>query len=100
MTPKRPSRGLRAQIDSEIRQLDRERARLLAARTALDRNRARRFSQDDVAAYLDEHPGSTYIEIAHGLGSTPRNIAAHLNRGRGAGRFLTEGGKWSLKDQG
>jgi hypothetical protein len=100
MTPKRPSRGLRAQIDSEIKQLDKERARLLAARTALDRDRPRRFSQDDVAAYLARHPGSTYIEIAHGLGSTPRNIAAHLNRGRISGRFVTEGGKWRLTDQG
>ena len=100
MTPKRPSRGLIAQIDSEISELDRERARLVAARTALDRDRPRRFSQDNVAAYLSEHPGSTYIEIAHGLGSTPRNIAAHLNRGRTSGRFVTEGGEWSLTGQG
>ena len=77
MTPKRPSRGLIAQIDSEIRELDRERARLAAARAALARKRPRRLSQDEVADYLGEHPGSTYIEIADGLRSTPRNIAAH-----------------------
>ena len=100
MTPKRPSRGLIAQIDSEIRELDRERARLAAARAALARKRPPRISQDEVAEYLAAHPASTYIEIAEGLRSTPRNIAAHLNRGRVAGRFLTEGGKWSLEDQG
>lgn len=100
MRPKRPSRGLIAQIDSEIRELDRERARLAAARAALACKRPQRISQEEVADYLGEHPGSTYIEIAAGLRSTPRNIAAHLNRGRVSGRFVTEGGKWSLKDQG
>lgn len=96
MTPKRPSRGLRAQIDREIKALDRERGRLVAARAALERGRPQRISQEEVAAYLAEHPGSTYIEIADGLGALPRNIAAHLHRGQKAGRFRTDGGKWSL----
>ena len=96
MTPKRPSRGLRAQIDREIKELDRERARLVAARTALDRNRQPRISQEEVAAYLAEHPASTYIEIADGLGTLPRNIAAHLHRGQKVGRFRSDGGNWSL----
>ena len=100
MTPKRPSRGLKAQIDREIKALDRERARLVSARAELDRDKPLRISQDDVAAYLAEHPGCTYIEIANGLGTLPRNIAAHLNRGRSAGRFQTDGGKWSLTGQG
>ena len=96
MPPKRPSRGLKAQIDSEIKALDRERARLVAARAALERDHPPRISQEDVASYLAEHPGSTYIEIADGLGSLPRNIAAHLNRGQKAGRFINDAGKWSL----
>ncbi len=96
MTPKRPSRGIRAQIDREIAELDRERARLVAARTALDKDKPPRISQEEVAVYLAEHPASTYIEIADGLGTLPRNVAAHLNRGRVAGRFRTDAGKWSL----
>lgn len=96
MARKRPSRGLKAQIDTEIVELDRERARLVAARSALERDTPKRFSQDEIAAYLDEHPASTYLEIADGLGALPRNIAAHLNRGKTAGRFQSESGKWSL----
>jgi len=98
MARNRPSRGIKAQIENEIAELDRERARLVAARSALERDTPKRFSQDDIAAYLAEHPGSTYIEIADGLGTLARNIAAHLNRGKAAGRFQTESGKWSLKE--
>ena len=100
MAPKRPSRAIRVQIDEEIAELDRERARLLAAKTALDRDRPRRFSQDEIAAYLAEHPGSTYTEIAEGLGALPRNIAAHLNRGKTAGRFRSERGRWAVQEGG
>jgi DNA-directed RNA polymerase specialized sigma24 family protein len=96
MTPKYPSRGLRAQIDREISQLDRERARLEAARAELERDLPRRLSQDDVAAFLTEHPGSTYTEIADGLGAPAKNVAMHLNRGKAASRFRNAGGKWSL----
>lgn len=96
MARKRPSRGLKARIDGEIAELDSERARLVAARAALERDKPQRFSQDDIAAYLEQHPGSTYLEIAEGLRALPRNIAAHLNRGKEAGRFRSDGGKWSL----
>jgi hypothetical protein len=96
MPPKRPSRGLKAQIDREIKHLDRERDRLVAAREALERNKARRISQDEVAAYLAEHPGSPYLKVADGLGASPPNIAMHLNRGKAAGRFRNNEGKWSL----
>jgi hypothetical protein len=98
MPPKRPSRGLKAQIDREIKDLDRERARLVAARSALERDKPRRFSQDDIAAFLGEHPGSTYVEIADGLGAQAKNVAMHLNRGKATGRFRNEGGKWSLEE--
>ena len=97
MPPKRPSRGLKVQLDRQIRDLDKERARLVAARVELERDKPRRFSQDDVAAYLAEHPDSTYIEVATGLGASPRNIAMHLNRGKAAGRFRNPAGKWSLE---
>jgi hypothetical protein len=96
MPPKRPSLGIRAQIDREVRELDKERARLLAARAELDRDRTQRFSQDDVASYLAEHPNSTYTEVADGMGAAPTNVAAHLKRGRQAGRFANSGGKWSV----
>ncbi len=95
MPPKR-SRGIRAQIDREIMNLDNERARLVAARAALERDRPRRFSQDDIAAYLAEHPDSTYTEVAEDLGAAPTNVAAHLKRGRQTGRFRNSDGKWSL----
>ena len=98
MARKRPSRGIKAQIDREITELDKERARLVAARSALERDKPVRISQEEVATYLAEHPGSTYIEIADRLGTLPRNIAAHLNRGRKAERFRTDGGRWSLED--
>lgn len=96
MARERPSRGLKVRIDEEIAELDRERARLVAARAALDRDAPRRFSQDDIAVYLAEHPGSTYLEIAEGLKTLPRNIAAHLNRGKKAARFRSDGGRWSV----
>jgi hypothetical protein len=99
---KRNTLGVKAQLDREIKQLDVERERLVTARAALDgktvapRAKRQRFSQDDVAAYLGEHPASTYIEIAEGLGALATNIAAHLNRGQKAGRFTNVAGKWSL----
>jgi hypothetical protein len=98
MSPKHPGRGLRAQIDREIKDLDRERARLVAARTELERDLPRRFSQDDVAAFLAEHPGSSYTEVAEGLGAQAKNVAMILHRGKAAGRFRNAGGKWSLEE--
>ncbi len=103
MPRKRNSLGVKAQLDREIKQLDAERQRLVSARAALDgkavapQAKPRRFSQDDVAAYLAQHPESTYIEIAEGLGASATNIAAHLNRGQRAGRFANAAGKWSLE---
>lgn len=98
MARKQPSRGLKVQIDQQIAELDSERARLVAAREALERDKPPRLSQDDIAAYLQEHPGSTYTEIAEGLKALPRNIAAHLNRGKTVGRFQSDGGKWTVRE--
>jgi DNA-directed RNA polymerase specialized sigma24 family protein len=102
MPPKPQPLPSRRQLDRAIKRVEREHARLLAARATLDvmREKRPRFSQDDVAAYLREHPGSTYSEIAAGLGAPAVNVGAHLTRGRKAGRFVNEGGKWSLTDQG
>lgn len=115
MPAKRKTLGVKAQLNREIKELDRERereirqldekrARLVAARAALDGTPAspqakpRRFSQDEVAGYLTEHPASTYIEIAEALGALPTNVAAHLNRGQKAGRFVNAASKWSLEE--
>ncbi len=105
MARKRNTLGIKRQIDRELRSVEAERDRLLAARAALDgeaviaTEKPKRFSQDDVAAYLSEHPGSTYTEIAAALGASPVNVAAHLSRGQKAGRFRNADGKWSLKEQ-
>ena len=101
--PPRPQRlPSRRQLDRAIKRVEHEHARLLAARATLDvmREKKPRFSQDDVAAFLAGHPGSTYTEIAAGLGAPAVNVGAHLTRGRKAGRFVNDDGKWSLKDQG
>ena len=87
MAPKRPAAGSDRPDRPRNRRARRERARLIAASAALDRDMPPRFSQDDVAAYLADHPDSTYTEIADGLGASPTNIAAHLKRGRQAGTF-------------
>jgi DNA invertase Pin-like site-specific DNA recombinase len=103
MPPSRRSLGVRAQLDREIRELDRERERLLAARAALEgkavipQARPPQITQDQVAAYLAEHPNSRYTEIATALGARPTVIAAHLNRGQKSGRFLNTDDGWNLK---
>lgn len=106
MARKRNTLGIKRQIDRELRVVDAERDRLLAARAALDGDavlpaeKPRRFSQDDVAAFLAEHPASTYTEVAAGLDASAVNVAAHLSRGQKAGRFCNEAGRWSLKEGG
>lgn len=100
MAPKPPRPMSNRELDREIRRVEREHARLLAARATLNaiRKKRPRFSQDDVATYLARHPRSTYTEIAEGLGAPAVNVSAHLKRGRKAGRFVNEDGKWSLRE--
>lgn len=104
MPPRRHTLGVSRQLDRDIKRVEEERARLLAARAALDgeavipREKPRRFSQDDIAAYLAEHPGSTYTEIAEGIGASPINVAAHLSRGQKDARFRNTAGKWNLEE--
>jgi hypothetical protein len=107
----RGARGVIRGIDSELdrvegklsgyRELVAERDRLLAARAALTGQGARRpsekgrVSQDEVAAYLADHPGSLPAQIAAALGVPVTNVSAHLYRGKGS-RFLRGGSGWEL----
>jgi hypothetical protein len=93
------SRSVLAQLDGRLAELDREleragelmaeRRQLLAARAALTGERApvgsslvRRVTQDEVATYLEQHPGSRAAGIARDLGVPLTNISQHLHRGR------------------
>jgi hypothetical protein len=96
--PREPGRSARSVvrgIDQELRSLQRrekalaaERERLLSARAALTGragagpSRGRRISQDDVAAYLSEHPGSWPAQIADALDVPVTNVSTHLYRGK------------------
>lgn len=82
----------------------RERERLLAARAALTGERApsggkARVSQDDVAAFLAEHPDSWPADIAAALGVPVTNVSAHLYRGKHT-RFERGEQGWRLRLQG
>ena len=104
-------RGVLAGIDEELERVNSkladydelvaERRRLLSARAALTGAPAvgsgrRRISQDDVAAYLAEHPDSWPAQIADGLGVPVTNVSAHLHRGKDT-RFLRGGSGWRLR---
>jgi hypothetical protein len=95
----RGSRAVVAQLDARLSELDHElsgmselmaeRRRLLAARTAITGERlsvsgsyVRRVTQDQIAAYLAEHPGTRASVIARDLGVPLTNISQHLHRGR------------------
>lgn len=112
-SPQPLGRGARAvvrEIDQELERVNRglggyeellrERDRLLAARAALTGTPARsargRISQDDVAAFLVEHPGSWPAEIAEALGVPVTNVSAHLYRGKST-RFERGPSGWSVK---
>jgi hypothetical protein len=79
----------------------RERERLLAARAALTgeapkRGSKARISQDDVAAFLAEHPDSWPADIASALEVPVTNVSAHLYRGKTTRFERTENG-WRLR---
>jgi hypothetical protein len=102
-------RGVRGVISGIDEQLDRvareqkalvaERERLLAARAALTGRagagpaRGKRISQDDVAAYLAEHPGSTASRVAEALGVPATNVSTHLYRAKDL-RFQRKSDGW------
>ena len=105
----RASRSVVSEIDDRLKNLDehlathaellRERERLRAARaTILGEGPAGQISQDDVAAYLAEHPGSRPRQIAQALGVTAGRVSAHLYRAKDA-RFVTESDGWHLREE-
>ena len=97
--PGREARGAIRAIDQEIGRLEKrisgyerllaERERLLRARAALTGEpsaqgvRVKRVSQDEIAAFIEEHPGSLPAQIAAGLGVPVTNVSAHLYRAKG-----------------
>jgi hypothetical protein len=105
-------RGVVREIDQELERVNsglsgyepllRERERLLAARAALTGEALPgaggrgRVSQDEVAAYLAEHPDSAASEIAAGLGVVVTNVSAHLYRGKST-RFERVEGRWRVR---
>jgi hypothetical protein len=105
-------RGVVREIDQELERVNsglsgyepllRERDRLLAARAALTGEQLPgaggrgRVSQDEVAAYLAEHPDSAPSEIAAGLGVVVTNVSAHLYRGKST-RFERVEGRWRVR---
>jgi hypothetical protein len=104
------SRGVIAEIDERLKSLDEqlasheellaERARLRTARsTLLGESPTGQISQDDVAAYLAEHPGSKAGQIAGALGVTSGRVSAHLYRAKTT-RFVSRKDGWYLRDPG
>ncbi len=108
----RASRGLVADIDEQLSKLDgklapheplvAERERLRAARAVLMGEGpapvAPRISQDDVATYLIENPGSRAGAIAKALGVPLTTVSAHLYRGK-LTLFVNRGKGWYVREQ-
>jgi DNA-directed RNA polymerase specialized sigma24 family protein len=106
--PSRGARGVVREIDEQLnrlgkreKQIEDERARLLAARAALTGQTvlrphiSRRVTQDEIAAYLADNPGSKPAEIARALGVPATNIATHLHRAKDT-RFTRLQDGWHL----
>jgi hypothetical protein len=104
-----PSRGILAQIDGRLSEIESqlhghrallaERDRLVRARaTLLGEPPAAKVSQEDVAAYLVEHPGARPAQIAGALGVASGTVSAHLFRGKRS-RFASRGGEWYVREQ-
>jgi hypothetical protein len=99
------------EIDQQLERIDRglsgyepllrERDRLLAARAALTgeapaSGAKARISQDDVAAFLADHPDSWPADIAAALDVRVTNVSAHLYRGKTT-RFERGEHGWRLR---
>jgi hypothetical protein len=107
----RGTRGVMREIDQELQRVNKglsgyesllqERRRLLAARAALTgevpaKGARGRISQDDIAAFLAEHPDSWPAEIAEALGVPVTNVSAHLYRGKNT-RFRRGPKGWGVE---
>jgi hypothetical protein len=102
------ARSVVREIDQVLRRLERwqkaaasEQKLLLSARAMLAERggrtrRRRRVSQEDVASYVAEHPGSSAAEIADALATPATNVSTHLYRGRDT-RFERRGDGWHLR---
>lgn len=104
------SRGVIRQIDQQLdriqnrlagyEQLIAERERLLAARNTLTgqapAGKSQRVSQDQIVAYVQQHPGSLPAQIASALDVPVTNISQHLYRGKGT-RFERQQTGWHLR---
>lgn len=102
-------RGVVAEIEARLERIDRElagyeglvaeRERLQAARsTLLGEGGPGRISQDDVAGFLAEHPGSRAKEIADALGVPLARVSAHLYRAKHT-RFVNRKDGWHLRPE-
>lgn len=102
----RASRGVVAEIDEKLTVLDgeleryeqllAERKRLRAARaTLMGESETPQLSQDDVASFLAEHPGSRAGVVAKALGVPLATVSAHLYRGKHT-RFVSREDGWHL----
>ena len=101
-----------AEIDEQLSRLDAElapherrlaeRERLRAARATLlgesPAAQTPRISQEDVAAYLEEHPGSRAGEVAKALGVPLTTVSAHLYRGK-LTLFVSRGDGWHVRER-
>jgi hypothetical protein len=87
------ARSVLREIDQQLNRLEKrgkalsdERNQLLAARAAVAGKaaagpaRGKRISQDDIASYLAENPGSLPAQIAEALGVPVTNVSTHLYR--------------------
>lgn len=101
------SRGVVAEIDERLKTLEQElssheqllaeRERLRAARaTLLGQTPTGLVSQDDIAGYLAEHPGSKPRDIAAALGVSAGRVSAHLYRAKTT-RFISRQDGWHLR---
>jgi hypothetical protein len=108
----RASRGLVAEIDEQLSELDgrlapheplvAERERLRAARAVLlgegPAPATPRISQDDLVGYLIENPGSRAGAVAKALGVPLTTVSAHLYRGK-LTLFVSRGKGWHVREQ-
>ncbi len=102
------SRGVVAEIDERLKSLDAElaahdelvaeRQRLIAARaTLLGESPTGQITQDQVADFLAEHPGSRPRQIAQALGVSSGRVSAHLYRAKTT-RFVSRSDGWYLRE--
>jgi hypothetical protein len=104
----RRSLGVVREIDDRLEDLDRELAtyeELVAERERLRRARAqltgeslsaKRLTQDELAEYLEKHPGSRSKEIAEAFGVPLQTISSHLYRAKHT-RFESRPDGWYVR---